>query len=238
MAKLRVPENYKTVIKLFESLSGKRSLWAAYQDVIEMIALTLQNSVEMYPARYKKQEQRYLDIAKQYQKKELETVTKIFAELTLMLEDNPYQDLLGDLYMRLNMGSDALGQFFTPYSISKMMALMTLDIDSVKSRINEKGYITINEPCVGGGANIIGYLDVLKSNDINYQKNCIVVGQDLSRIAALMAYVVLSLIGCQAVIKIGDTLSVPYINFAAEVNKNDIWYTPMFVINGGYMRGV
>ena len=30
---------------------------------------------------------------------------------------------IGELYMQLNMGSDALGQFFTPYHLAQLMAV-------------------------------------------------------------------------------------------------------------------
>lgn len=238
MARINVKPQYKAVVNLFNSLTGSKAMWNVFQDCIEMIALSIQNSVEVFPERHEKHEKRYLDIIKQYSQSEMETIVKIYAELTKMLEDNPYQDLLGDLYMQLDMGSAALGQFFTPYHVSEMMAHCTFDADTVKSKIDEKGYITIGEPCIGGGANIIGYLKVLKDNGINYQQQCVIVGQDLSRISALMAYIVLSMLGCQAVIKIGDTLCNPYTSFFKEVHINDIWYTPMFVVNEGYLKGV
>lgn len=238
MARINVKQQYKPIVSLFESLAGSKSMWSVFQDCIEMIALSIQNSVEVFSERFEKHEKRYMDIAKQYSRKELENVVKIFAEITKMLEKNPYQDLLGDLYMQLNMGSSELGQFFTPYNISEMMAHCAFDADYIKKELDTKGFVVINEPCVGGAANIIGYLKVLNVNGINYQKKCIIVGQDLSRISALMAYIVLSMLGCQAIIKIGDTLCDPYISFFEEVHKNDIWYTPMFVLNYGYLKGV
>ena len=238
MARTNVKPNYKTIVGMFEKLTGSRSMWTTFQDCIEMIALSIQNQAELFPDRYDKHKRRYVDIAKQYSKKEMGIVVEIFAELIRMLEEKPYQDLLGDLYMQLNMGSSALGQFFTPYSISKMMAECSFDAELLHNEIENKGYIKINEPCIGGGANIIGFLDVLNSNGINYQQKCIIVGQDLSRISALMAYVVLSLLGCQAVIKIADTLTDPFTSFFEEVHKKDIWYTPMFVLNGGCFKDI
>lgn len=238
MARVNVKAHYKTIVGMFEKLTGSRSMWTTFQDCIEMIALSIQNSSEVFPDRYEKHEKRYLDIANQYSKKEMNTIVEIFAEIIKMLEENPYQDLLGDLYMQLNMGSSAMGQYFTPYNISEMMARCAFDSELIKQEINAKGYIKIAEPCIGGGANIIGYLNSLNDNGINYQQKCIIIGQDLSRNSALMAYIVLSLLGCQAVIKIGDTLCDPYTSFFEEVQQNDIWYTPMFVLNEGFLKGV
>ena len=152
-----------------------------------------------------------------------------------MAIDNPFRDLLGDLYMQLNMGSDALGQFFTPYPLSYVMAKANINIEFAKSEITKKGYMTISEPACGGGANVIAACEHLQKNDINYQNQCIMVCQDLSRLTALMCYVVLSLIGCSAVIKIGNTLSNPYTNYWSEVKQgSEIWTTPMFHVNNCY----
>ena len=238
MARINVKSHYKPIVSLFESLCGSKSMWNVFQDCIEMIALAIQNRVEIFPERYEKHEKRYIDISKQYSESEIDTVAKIFAEIIKMLDANPYQDLLGDLYMQLNMGCSEMGQFFTPFNISEMIAHCIFDADVIKKEISEKGYIKIHEPCIGGGANIIGYLKSLNDNGINYQKNCIIIGQDISRISALMAYIVLSMLGCQAVIKIADTLSEPYTSFFSEVYENDIWYTPIFALEAGFWKEI
>lgn len=238
MARVNVKPQYKQIVKMFDSLTGSRSMYQVYTDCMEMCALSIQNSCEVYPARREEYENRYLNIISQYDDKERQVIVQIFAELTKMLEENPFQDLLGDLYMQLDMGSAAHGQFFTPYQVSRAMAQCVFNESLIKQKIAEKGYITVSEPCVGGGANIIAYLETLKNHGINYQECVIVVGQDLSRVAALMAYIVLSLLGCQAVIKIGDTLNNPYTTFFQEVHNSELFYTPMFSLNAGYTKNV
>jgi len=238
MAGINVKPQYKEIVKLFSSLTGSKNMWQVFQDVIEMIALAIQNSVEIYPERFEENEKRYIKISSEYTKAELETVTKIFAEIVRMLEANPFQDLLGDLYMQLDMGSSALGQFFTPYSVSRIMALIGTDIEQVKKEISRKGFVSFNEPCIGGGVNAVAFCDVLNSNGINYQSDCLIIGQDLSYISSLMSYITLSLSGCQAVIKVANTLSDPYIDFYSEIHKNPhkIWYTPFFILFNGIKK--
>lgn len=227
---------YKEIIKLFNSLTGSRSLWQVYQDCIEMVALSIQNSCELYDTRRQNNEKRYLNIVNTYNKKEVEIMVQIYAKFIEMLEENPFQDLLGDLYMRLDLGSKSIGQFFTPYNVAKMMASIAYDAESIKEKIKEKGFITLSEPCIGGGANVIAFCEILHEANINYQKHLIIVGQDLSRIVALQAYIALSLIGCRAVIKVGSTLTEPYTNFYKEIkNNSELWYTPFFILGGNYI---
>ena len=236
MAKINVKPEYQELVKMFNDLTGSRSLWQVYNDCIEMFAISIQNAFA-FGKKYKLNEEKYKQVSSNYSQSELFIISKIFAKIVEMLEDNPYRDLLGDLYMQLNMGSDALGQVFTPYSVSYSMSEMACDIDLIKKEIKEKGYIKIAEPSCGGGANIISLCEVMRKNEINYQTKCVIVCQDLSRIAALMCYIVLSLIGCSAVIKIGDTLCDPYTDYYSEIKKgSETWTTPMFHINNCYYK--
>lgn len=64
--------------------------------------------------------------------------------------------------MQLDMGSSALGQFFTPYTVSYAMAESSFDEKNAKAELSQKGYISVLEPTVGGGANVIAFCEVLK----------------------------------------------------------------------------
>lgn len=211
-------------------------MWQVFNDCIEMFALSIQNTF-CFGQTFEKNENRYKDITKNYSESEIETIVKIFAEITNALEANPFQDFLGDLYMQLDMGSSALGQFFTPYTVSYAMAVSSFDEKNAKAELSQKRYISVLEPAVGGGANVIAFCEVLKNHDINYQTQCVIVCQELSKLTALMCYTALSLIGCVAVVKIGDSLSDPYTNYFAECSKGaEIWTTPMFHIQNCYKK--
>ena len=236
MASIKVKSEYKKLVSLFNNLTGSRSLWQVFNDCIEMFALSIQNTF-CFGQTFEKNENRYKDITKNYSESEIETIVKIFAEITNALEANPFQDFLGDLYMQLDMGSSALGQFFTPYTVSYAMAESSFDEKNAKAELSQKGYISVLEPTVGGGANVIAFCEVLKNHDINYQTQCVIVCQELSKLTALMCYTALSLIGCAAVVKIGDSLSDPYTNYFAECSKGaEIWTTPMFHIQNCYKK--
>lgn len=236
MAKINVKPEYRELVKMFNELTCSRSLWQIYNDCVEMFAISIQN-IFTFGKKHEANESEYKRVSSNYSRAELDKISQIFAKIIEMLEENPFRDLLGDLYMQLNMGSDALGQMFTPYNVSYMMSEMSCNINKIKSEIAERGYIKVFEPTCGGGANIISICELLYKNDINYQNQCVIVCQDLSRIAALMCYIVLSLIGCSAVIKIGDTLYDPFIKYKDEIAKgSDIWTTPMFHLNNCYRK--
>lgn len=228
-----VKSEYRDIVKLFSKLTGSRSMWQVFNDVITMIACAIQNGMLKNP-RFDEIEEKYTRVSKEYTDDEMEVIANIFGAIINTLEANPFQDFLGDLYMNLEMGSSATGQFFTPYNISKAIANSALDKEGIKSALAKKGYITMLEPAAGGGANVIAGCEALKEMGVNYQEKCVIVCQELSELTALMCYIALSLIGCNAVVKIGDSLINPYTNYRDEEKaKSNIWTTPMFWIYGG-----
>ena len=137
-------------------------------------------------------------------------------------EENPGQDLLGDAYMKLGIGSRENGQFFTPYHLSRLMADMGITRDEVERGIAEHGYVTVNDPAAGGGANLIAAANVLQTYGINYQQKALFVAQELSEMTALACYVQMSLLGMPGIVQIGDTLRMDY--------RFELW-TPMLALD-------
>lgn len=232
--KAKVKPEYKELVGLFEQLTGSRSMWQAFSDCIEMYALAIQSPF-LFGPQQEANEERYRQIAAQY-REQIHIVQLIFSKIVDMAEENPFRDLLGDLYMQLNMGSETLGQFFTPYHMTQLMAMMS-DIDVAKKEIEKHGYVTVLEPSCGGGANVIAFCEALYNAGINYQTKCVIVCQDLSRTTALMCYVVLSLLGCAAVVKVGDTIANPYVNYLVDTAKgSELWTTPAFHLYNCYRK--
>lgn len=54
----------------------------------------------------------------------MEVPAEMLGLITMVLEENPEQDFLGSMFMRLELGNHWKGQFFTPYSVCKVMAEM------------------------------------------------------------------------------------------------------------------
>ncbi len=221
------PDRYeKEFIKIFRQLiSEKRRPWDIWKDFIIMSACSISNSVDK--SQYDEREKRYLDIVRHYSKAKQELFPQLFANLVMSLEMNPEQDFLGKMYMDLNLGYDELKQIFTPYSVCQLMAKMT--ITSVTEKIRKNGYVTINDPCCGAGANLIAAIHEarkqLEKENINYQNHLLVSGQDIEEVPALMCYIQLSLLGVAAYIKVGNSLTEP---MSTDDNGENYWYTPIY----------
>lgn len=107
-----------------------------------------------------------------------------------------------------------------------MMAEIALH--GAKESIDSRGYISIQDPTLGAGVMLIAAAHVLSStlkDGRNWQNHTLFVGQEVSTVAAQMAYIQLSLLGCAGYIKIGNSLTSP---MEAGDCLEDYWFTPMY----------
>lgn len=217
----------KEFLRLFKELCDSRSSWQVWADLMSVFACAISNSTEPDPVRREAREKEYAKCIEQLGG--MEIPSKMFALLTLALSRKPEQDFLGDMFMSLNLGNHWKGQFFTPYHICDFMAKITLA--DHRAEIEEKGYISINDPACGAGATLIAAANVLDLNGCNHQTQALFVGQDLDRLAGLMCYIQLSVLECAGYVVIANTLTNPTVGdvlFPAEQEGQEYWYTPMF----------
>lgn len=205
----------KEFISKLSNLDRSRSVSTVFNDFLTLSCCSLAQTVY----RNDNLEQKYLNIIKTYTKGQAEEFSKLLAFLVLGLEQAP-QDFLGQVYMFLNLGSQANGQYFTPYSVSKFMA--EINFTEIESLQNNQ-LITLSEPCCGSGALIIAFAQTLREHNINYQQNLFVEAIDISEMCFKMTYIQLSLLGIPAKVVQGDSLSL---------KLQQVLYTPFYFLNG------
>ena len=212
-------------IKRFKSLCTSRSAWQAWSDFVYMSAIAISNAVDPRQDR----EERYIAIANQYKKDEMNEMQCLFDDLVNALDENQDQDFLGDMFMRLELGNHFLGQFFTPYHLAELLSGIAFADDAI-SQINERGWASVNDCACGAGAMLIAARNAAKKAGIDWPNKILFVGQDVSEMTGLMCYIQLSLLGCAGYVVIADTLSYPVTGWRPTENQ-DIWYTPAFALN-------
>lgn len=222
----------KTIEKLFDSLCGKYSRWEVWQDFIVMSATAISNAADHIHAD--RREENFRKIAAKYSASEHHVFAKMLSEVVMGLDENSDQDLLGTLYMNLNLGNDHAGQFFTPYNVCRMMAGMTYGCD-LADQFKGKEWISCNDCASGAGATLIAFANECRRNHINYQTDVLFVAQDIDYICACMCYIQLSLLGCAGYVVVGDTLANPSVCYDSTgllpIDSGNVWYTPMFNSN-------
>jgi hypothetical protein len=215
-------EQEKRFIKAFKAFIPRYSPGRVFQDFCSLGAISIQNALRRYlPEKvFLANEAEYAAIAKNYPETKIATFAEMLACVAIALEENPAQDFLGEMFMRLELNNANSGQFFTPYSVSSFLARATLT--NAKEMVERDGYITIYDPSAGAGCILIAAYNALAGMGINPQTEALFSGGDIDLSVLNMAYVQCSLLGMSAYFTHGDSL-------AGTVHKT--LYTPMYAVH-------
>jgi len=205
----------------FRQLAPYKHRYEVFRDFVTMSACALHNglhqgsSPETWPQPAQVREQEYLSIIKGYKPEDQREFGALLGSLISALNDEP-RDVLGPLYMELEIASKDQGQFFTPPDLSEMMARMIVAPDLVR-KLEHQPFITAGEPACGAGGMILALVKVMTEAGYDPAQRLWVQAIDVERLAALMAYIQLSLWNVPAEVIVGNTLSW-------EIRE--VWYTP------------
>jgi type I restriction-modification system DNA methylase subunit len=194
----------------FRELAPYKHRYEIFKDFVTMAACSLHNAVHKDETR----EQEYLRIIGQYKPDDQKTFPKLLAQVVAALDEEP-RDVLGPLYMELEIASKDQGQFFTPPDLSEMMARLTFAPEMEK--LETQPFITAGEPAAGAGGMILSLVKVMTQAGHDPSRKLWVQAIDVERLAALMCYIQLSLWNVPAEVIVGNTLSW-------EIRE--VWYTP------------
>lgn len=217
----------KDIVNIFNSMVYDRSYYEIVSDFFEMSAIAIRNTVDLRPTIREQYEERYLQAAKHYSPEQLQKFGQVLAifqdEIAKAMDGNAaFADWAGEIYMESKTSNSNLGQFFTPYHVSKAIALCGLDISGIKAKLaaDPDDIITLYEPTCGGGGLIVAAIEELQRQKINYAWNVFVDCGDIDSRCVHMTYLVLSLLGVPAVVRRGDALMLEY---------TEEWFTPAYI---------
>lgn len=211
-------DHQKDLATLLRGLSHRHNLWQVWRDFVECSALAISNAVDHGQA--KAREAQYMQTISRYSADEAQQLSQALAHVVMGLEAG-HADFLGSLFMQLELGNSWTGQFFTPYEVARLMGQMTLH--DAREKLQAEGFITVSDPCVGGGAMVIAAAHALLDMGINYQRCMHVTAQDIDLTAVHMAYVQMSLLHIPGVVIHGNSLAV---------EERSHWFTPAHVMGG------
>ena len=211
--------------KFLQLVSPKCRPIDIWRDFIVMSACAMSNTVDK--SHYEEREKRYLETINKYEKSQQHIFPELYADVVMALDENPEQDFLGEMFMDLRLDYEELKQIFTPYHVCQLMADVTMS--DLVEKIEEQGYISINDCCCGAGATLIAAINSarrkLDDAGLNFQNHILVIGQDIEELVALMCYIQISLLGVAGYVKVGNALTEP---IAHEDDMENYWFTPMY----------
>lgn len=212
----------QSFISLFNSIARHKHRYSVFTDFVTMSAIALHNAVN----KSQKLEDEYLAIVARYSKEEVNEFCELFANFVFLMEPEP-TDVLGSLYMELELGNLNNGQFFTPHEISLLMARMAYGdvLDIMKS--SNKPFITLSDPACGAGGMVLAFVNEMLKKGVNPAEKLYVQCIDIDRLAGLMCYLQLSLWHVPAEVIIGNTITM---------NFREVYYTPSYYLGDWHTR--
>lgn len=244
MAKELKETNYKKrFMNGFQILCRSRHSYTVWSDCMALFGLSIANSSicmfkEKEPLKsiYTKREEEYLNIINRYDKKEQKLFPQMFALIVEELEQNTNQDLLGELYMLLNISNKNAGQFFTPYNICKVMSSLTFNRKELGKIVHKEGCASVYDCACGAGATLINASEQCKEmfKKYNYQNHVYFVGQDIDITCVYMCYIQLALHGLAGYVIHGNTLMKPEPELPKDLDS--IYFTPIWFSDVWTMR--
>lgn len=225
----------KEFLNVFHCLCTVRGAWEVWADFVEVTAISITNAVDK--SQFEDREARYMELIRRYTHDQQLLFGKLLELVADALEENPDQDFLGALYMRLELGNHWKGQFFTPFHICHAMASMTAG--NIAEQIETKGWMSVADPCCGAGAMFIAFATECRQQKVNYQQHVLFVGQDVDPVVAYMCYIQISLLGCAGYVKIGNSLTEPMPGDPLLPQPDPrLWITPVFCTDVWHWRRV
>lgn len=219
------------ILKAMLNLSLRYSAWDIFFDFVELGALCITNSIEPKGSElWERREKQYMVTVNKYAPDEQKIFSEMFADLVKALEyeltwSNSPTDVLGVLFHELELHNKYKGQFFTPQNISDMMGQIAFS--NKKDNFTDNGFISLNEPCCGSGAMILGFASAMLEGGINYCSKLFIRAGDIDLKCVYMCYLQLSLYGIPAVVVHENSLTL---------ESWSRWHTPVYVFGGWALK--
>ncbi|VTR59311.1 Type I restriction-modification system methyltransferase subunit [Serratia fonticola] len=172
-------------------------------------------------------EDEYLTLVKRYERDDVNRMGKLLGILCNGLgQQQPiYDDMLGRIFMNLELSDARRGQFFTPFDISRMMA--TLSVQDLESKLKQATFLTVGEPACGAGGMVIAVAEQFSLAGYPPCQHMFASCVDIDPVAAAMCFLQLALLRVPAEIITGNSLTMQY---------NRVLRTPTYYLNGWSVR--
>jgi hypothetical protein len=195
----------KQFIKAFDRLAHHRERHDVLADFLEMAVCAVRKTTLPPGPDADAIEARHMAVVNRNTKEDVRAMPELLGIAALAVQEGGC-DFLGQVVVELELPNQHMGQFFTPYDVSRMMAEMTFD--TVDEIIAEQGFVTVQEPACGAGGMIIAAADVIERKGFDIGRQLYVDGTDISPMCFRMSYLQASLRGIPATIRRGNTLSL------------------------------
>lgn len=200
------PDPVKAFIKAMSDIDRSKHRTEVFRDFAELSYCAFAKTRATSPERAEALEAQYMDVVKRYRDPDdIRRMPELLGIAVSTLSVGGC-DFLGAVAGEIGALNGDLGQFFTPYEVSRMMAEITLsDADAI---IEREGFMTVSEPAAGAGGMLLAVADVIEGRGFNLETQVWFEAVELSRSTYHLAYIQLSARGLAGLVVCGNSLSL------------------------------
>jgi hypothetical protein len=190
----------------------RREGWRAHEAVSYWLDATFRAmrgaTLVHRPEDRAKNEAEYMRVVKRcrHPAETMADLSRMLGALVLALEAAPI-DFIGPVFGEV-AASTRLGQFFTPYHLSKAMAMMIIEQPVDAFRRSGRGFITLQEPACGIGSMALAACEVLREHGFDLARQVHWTMIDIDYQAQCAAYLQINICGVSAAVFHGNTLAL------------------------------
>lgn len=199
-------------------LSDRHGLRDVFHDFVALSAYAVSNKVDLH--NYEHREAAYMQIIGKYPRENAMIFKAAFHELVAFQKDPSDGDVLGQLAGEMDILNGNMGQFFTPFQVSQLMARLTMG-DCKEAA--DRSFITMCDPCCGAGSMVIAAAEALAHQDVDYRRRLHATAIDLDPHCVRMTFLQCAMLDIPAVITQGNCLSM---------EMGESWFTPAHILGG------
>jgi hypothetical protein len=204
-------EHRKQFIKAFERLAHHRERHDVLADFLELAVCAIRKTTLPQGPAADALEGQYMAVVKRNTPEDVRAMPQLLGITALAVQEGGC-DFLGQVVVDLELLNGHMGQFFTPYDVSRMIAEMTLQ--DAGELIAEKGFIALAEPASGAGGMIIAAADVIARQGFDVASQIYVDATDVSPMCFKMTYLQAALRGIPATVRRANSLSLEMFDHA------------------------
>ncbi len=198
-------DHRKQFTKAFESLARHRERHDVFADFLEMAVCAIRKRTLPPGEAADALEAQYMAVVARNRPEDVRAMPELLGITALAVEGGG-SDFLGQVAGDLELVNGHMGQFFTPYDVSRMIAEMTFD--TMDEIIAEQGFVTVQEPACGAGGMILAAADAIERKGFDIGRQLYVDAIDISPMCFRMSYLQASLRGIPATIRRGNTITL------------------------------
>ncbi|WP_282611182.1 N-6 DNA methylase [Pelagibius sp. Alg239-R121] len=194
----------KAFIKILREIDPGKDGYTKFRDFLTMASCALDKKTAE-PTWAEALEEQYMQVVRSYRKKD---DVRRMPELLAMVFDKAGQrsDFLGNVAGELGLQEGAIGQFFTPYEVCRLIA--EINCGDLEQKLERKGFITLQEPACGAGAMVLAIAGVIEGK-CHDQASCLrIEAIDIAEIPYRMCFLQLACRGLSGRVWRGNTLSM------------------------------